>query len=178
MIDIKNLIAPKYKSVEELPYRQGTIGIVFDNNSNFLVVQMIDYDENDWRFPGGGVENGEKEEETILRELKEELGTDSFELLKKSGNIIKYDWPEQVIINQIKNKNRYFRGQTQTQFLIKFTGQKDDIKIDPKELRQIRWVKREELKDHLHFDHQLEEAERVLEELFDERDNQSLLTNI
>src|SRR5258708_40166472 len=164
MTNFEDLIAPKYKSINELPYRKGAIGIITDSENNFLVVQMVDYRKNDWRFPGGGVEIGEKEEETILRELKEELGTNQFEILKRSGNIIKYDWPEHIMINQIKNKNRYFRGQTQTQFLIKFTGNKDDIKVDAQELRQIKWIKREDFKDHLHFEHQLEEAGKVLEE--------------
>ncbi len=169
MTQLEEAIAPKYKSIDELPYRKGTIGIITDDENNFLVVQMVDYGENDWRFPGGGVEDEEKEEETILRELNEELGTDKFELLKRSKNLIKYDWPEHVVINQIKNKNRYFRGQTQTQFLIKFTGNKEDIKVDPGELRQIKWIKREEFKDYLHFEHELEEAEKVLEELLENK---------
>lgn len=160
---IQNMYAGYLK--DALGYRKGTIGIITDSDSKFLVVQMVDYGENDWRFPGGGVEEGEKEEETILRELREELGTDKFEIIKRSKNIIQYDWPDHVIASQIKNKNRYFRGQRQTQFLIKFMGNKKyDIIVDPNELNQIKWIKKEELRNYLHFERQFEEAKKVLEE--------------
>ena len=64
-----------------------------------------------------------------------------------------------------KKKNRYFRGQEQRQFLVKFIGNPNDVKVDPVELRQIKWVKYDELKDHFVFDNQWNDAEKVLKEL-------------
>lgn len=164
MSELQDLIKPKYNSIDELPYRQGAIGIIIDNDNKFLIVQMKDYGDNDYRFSGGGIEGIETPTEGLLRELTEELGTDKFEILKESKQVNRYDWPESVIINQIKNKNRYFRGQEQHQFLVKFTGSQEDIKIDPNELKKIKWVSYDELKTHFTFDNQWEQAKEVLQE--------------
>ena len=163
MSELQDLLNPKYKNIDELPYRQGAIGIIIDNNNHFLIVQMKDYGDNDWRFSGGGIEENETPTEGLLRELTEELGTDKFEILKESKQVNKYDWPEQVIINQIKNKKRYFRGQEQHQFLVKFTGVTEDIVIDPKELKKVKWVAYNELQAHFTFDNQWEQAKEVLQ---------------
>ncbi len=165
MTQLEKLLAPKYKSIKELPYRQGVIGIIIDDRNQFLVVQMVSYGEDQWRFPGGGLENEETHSEALLRELSEELGSVKFEIIKESIQINKYDWPEQVIIDQIKNKKRYFRGQEQRQFLVKFTGKRKDLKPDTKELRRIEWLDYKDLESHFIFDQQWKLAEKVLKEL-------------
>ncbi len=163
--ELSELLKGKYTSIDGLPYRQGAIGIVMDTDNNFLVVQMVSYKENQWRFPGGGVEENETAAQALLREFKEELGTDKFEILKESTQINRYDWPEFVIVDNINKKSRYFRGQEQTQFLVKFTGSKEDIKVDPVELRTIKWVPYNQLKKHFVFGNQWEIAEKVFKEL-------------
>lgn len=150
---------------KKLNYRQGAVGIVIDNNGDFLVVQMIAYNENEWRFPGGGVHEGEGPKEALLRELKEELGTDKFEVIAVSKYRNQYEWPEEVILRKLKEKGRTWRGQQQWHFLVKFTGKKEDIKIREDELRQIKWVKKEMLPSLFVFPYQWEFVEKVLEEL-------------
>jgi putative (di)nucleoside polyphosphate hydrolase len=162
--NIEQLSQGKYKSVSDLPYRQGVIGIIQNDNNEYLIVQMVSYGENQWRFPGGGVDEGETHKEALLRELKEELNCERFEVLAESTHINKYDWPESVILDQIKNKNRYFRGQEQKQFLVKFTGKDSDIIVDPVELRQIKWVPFSELEKHFVFENQWNLSKVVLEE--------------
>ena len=149
------------------PYRKGVIGLVIDKKERILLVQMIDYGDNHWRFPGGGVDKGESDNNALLRELEEELQTNKFEIVKKSKHVNKYDWSDEVIERQYKKKGKRWRGQQQSQFLVRFTGRKPDIKPDPKELKKIKWVSVESLEKHLVFPRQWELAELVIKELID-----------
>jgi putative (di)nucleoside polyphosphate hydrolase len=151
----------------KLSYRKGVIGIVVDEKRKILLVQMIDYGNNHWRFPGGGVDNGESDHNALLRELQEELQSNNFDILKKSKHINEYDWPEEVIEKQYKEKGKRWQGQRQSQFLVKFTGKKSDIKPNPNEIRKIKWVSVEELQKHLVFPNQWEVADTVIKELLD-----------
>jgi putative (di)nucleoside polyphosphate hydrolase len=150
--------------VGDFPYREGVIGIVRDDDGRFLVVQMVQYKKNEWRFPGGGVHAGESTKEALVREFKEELGTDKFEILKESQYINQYDWDEQAVLKRYNKDGSKYRGQRQYQYLVRFTGESDEIVPDPNELRQIRWVQREELSILFIFPGQWKQIKRVLEE--------------
>ncbi len=136
-----------------------------DENQNFLVVQMNNYQDNQWRFPGGGVDEGEELEEALLREFKEELNCTLFEIIKKSKLRTQYEFPDNIIIQSYHKYGILYRGQEQTQFLVKFTGNKNDIKPDPGELKRIAWIPREKLKEYFTFDRQWKFAEKTLRDL-------------
>lgn len=61
-------------------YQQACIGAFIQNSKGeFLVVKRSDEDEylaGMWELPGGGVDDGEQWEETVVREAKEETGLD------------------------------------------------------------------------------------------------------
>lgn len=150
---------------KKLPYRLGVIGLVTDNYSDLLLVQMLDYGKNHWRFPGGGVDAGESDEEALLRELTEELGSSHFEIGRKSKYVNEYDWPDRVIEERYLKDGTYWRGQHQTQFLVKFTGKRSELHPDPGELKNTKWVALNELEKHFVFLNQWELAKPVIEEL-------------
>lgn len=150
---------------EELPYRKGAIGIIKNPNEKFLIVQMVSYNDNEWRFPGGGIEEGEEPQDAVIRELAEELGTDKFNVLKKSNISLSFEWPDHVIEKQFKKRGKMYRGQQQAQFLMDFVGSDNDIKVDPVELKNIKWVSYEELETHFVFPHQWEETKKTFEDL-------------
>ncbi len=151
--------------IKKLPYRKGVVGFVIDNENNFLLIRSINYKENEWSFPGGGIEENETPGAAILRELYEELGTDKFKIIKKSKFINKFEWDLEAIEWRFKESGITYRGQEQIQFLIKFYGNKSDIKIDNLEILQFKWVKYENLKEHLNFPNQWKNNKITIAEL-------------
>ena len=149
--------------MNEYPYRKGVNAVVIDSNNNFLIVQKNAYGDNQWDFPGGGLEDDELPEEGILRELEEELGSDKFEIIKQSPIIIKFEWPQENVEDGYRKHGKYWRGQEKLQFIVKFIDEKDILIIQEEEIKKIKWVKYSELKDHLIFEGQWENAKKVIE---------------
>lgn len=147
-----------------LTYRQSTTAVVTNNDDKILIVQKANYQDNEWDTPGGGVEENETPEQAILRELEEELGTNKFEIVTKSKTIDHYEWPDDVIERKLKEKGHTWRGQQRTQFLIKFTGAKEDIKPSFGELKRAEWVNISELSSHLVYPMQWQKMEVLLKE--------------
>lgn len=150
--------------MNDYPYRKGVNAVVVDENNNFLIVQKKSYGENQWDFPGGGLNEGEPAEVAILRELKEELGSDKFQIIKQSPYKIKFDWPQDSIDAGFNKHGKLWRGQEKFQFIIKFTGDKNDLVLQEEEIRKIDWVKYINLKDMLIFEGQWENAKQVIDE--------------
>ena len=105
----------KHMDANKLPLRKNVLGVVFLDDE-FLIVQKNIYRENEWAFPGGGVDKGEAEEGALMRELIEELGTDYFEIVGKSKTKHMWDWPMRII----KRRNFEYKGQNASFFYVRF----------------------------------------------------------
>ncbi len=112
-----------------------------------------------WELPGGGVKEGEKESDAILRELGEELGTRSFRILKELDLVHEYEWPEGV------KRLRGFDGQKKKMFIVEFYGKKEEIKIDKRELDGYGIFGFKEAKEKLDFESAKKVFEAALKEL-------------
>jgi len=75
-----------------------------------------------WQFPQGGIDNGENVEDAMYRELEEEIGTASVEVVAEYPEWISYDFPP-----KIAQSMKPYIGQKQRYFLLKL---KDDAKIN------------------------------------------------
>lgn len=148
-----------------LGYRKKASGIVTDRKGKYLIVQLVGYSEGHWNWPGGGVEEGEEVEDAILRELQEELGTDKFRIVGRSSIINKYDWPDHVIAKRFKAEGRTWKGQEVTHIRLEYLGDETDIKPDPGEIKQFKWVNYEELESHFVIPNQWVVAEKVIADL-------------
>lgn len=149
---------------KDLPYRNNVSCILF-KKKNFLLVQHIKWPENFWKFPQGGIDEGETEEEAARRELLEELGTDKFKFIAKSSHTNKYDWEDE----SVKLAGFRWRGQIQRFFLVEYLGNDKDIKINKNEFRRYEWVSLKDLYfriDHNNkdFRNYKETIEKIVEE--------------
>lgn len=149
---------------DDLRYRQSTSAVVLNKLGKILVVQKNNYKDNEWDVPGGGVEKGEKPEVAIIRELGEELGSGKFEVIKASKLIDCYEWTDELINQKIKENKPIYRGQQRIQFLVKFTGEENELKTQEEEIRAIKWVSPDELSTYFIFPNQMEKMEELLKE--------------
>lgn len=147
-----------------LTYRQSTIAIILNKKGEILIIQKKGWHDNEWSFPGGGVEDGETSEQAINRELREELGTDKLILMDKSSTINRYEWPDEVIEKKFQEKGHTWRGQQVAQFLFNFTGSEDEITCPLDEIQRSIWVNIKELQQYLIFPNQFENIKKLLEE--------------
>jgi len=95
-----------------------------------------------WQFPQGGIDEGESAVDALLRELKEEIGTNDVEILAEYPEWITYDFPQSA-----KGKLYPYRGQTQKYYLVRL---RESAKIDLfayeiPEFEEYRFVGLEEL---------------------------------
>ncbi|KKS77707.1 MAG: RNA pyrophosphohydrolase [Candidatus Woesebacteria bacterium GW2011_GWB1_43_14] len=158
----QNAYANYLKAKGGLVYREKVNTVILNSNNQILLLQLINYGDTDWNTPGGGIEEGETPEEAVFRELKEELGTDKFEIIEKSKIINKYEFPDFVVVQQIKKGNQY-KGQKQIQFIVRFSGTNTEIKTQDEEIRAHIWVDYRDLETYLNFPGQWENVREVIE---------------
>ena len=95
------------------------------------------------QFPQGGVNDGESEEEAILRELQEEIGTRDVNIIRVGKKRIRYHYPLKVkrVLDQ-QPQWRIFRGQQQCWFLLHLNCHTDKISFnhDPIEFDSFQWI--------------------------------------
>jgi putative (di)nucleoside polyphosphate hydrolase len=79
-----------------------------------------------WQMPQGGIDEGEDHFAAARRELFEETGMESVDLVEAAPDWFYYDLPTHLIGIGLKGK---FRGQKQRWFAFRFTGGEREIRI-------------------------------------------------
>ncbi len=144
------------------PYRQSTSAIVLNKNDDILLIQKVIYQDNQWAFPGGGVDANETPERAILRELSEEIGLVNPKIVAKSDFVDEYDWPEAVIQDNLIKTGILFKGQRVTYFLVRLDSSNPKVRLQENELKKYNWVAKKDLSKYLIFPNQLEKTQKIL----------------
>lgn len=109
-----------------LPYRRGVGALLFRPDGLVFVARRIDTPGDAWQLPQGGIDDAEKPRRAVLRELKEETGTDRAEIIGKSRHWYRYDLPAELR-GRVWGGN--YRGQKQRWFALRFLGSDADIDL-------------------------------------------------
>ena len=116
-------------------YRKGVGLILVNRCGQVFVAKRIQHANNanlmqsPWQMPQGGIDEGEDECESLLRETKEEIGLNSNEIkiIKKSDHYYGYDLPDAV-----RNKlwGGKYKGQEQRWFCCLLQGSDSSIDLN------------------------------------------------
>ena len=121
---------------KKLPLRIGVGIILLNHENNVFVGKRIDNPKNSWQMPQGGVDQNENFLQAAKRELEEETGIKSAELVKELSGWFEYDLPENLIGKVLEGK---YRGQKQKWYIMKFVGKNNEINVKTKNPEFLDW---------------------------------------
>ena len=78
-------------------------------------------------MPQGGIDGDEDPATAVLRELREEIGTDAATILAEHPDWLTYELPADIAQSAFQGR---FRGQRQKWFALRFHGKDSDIVLD------------------------------------------------
>tara|TARA_B110000444_G_C18644679_1_gene503147 strand:+ start:203 stop:679 length:477 start_codon:yes stop_codon:yes gene_type:complete len=121
---------------KNLPLRSGVGIVVLNKDNKVFVAKRIDNPKNFWQMPQGGVEQEEDFLKAAYRELEEETSIKTVELIKELDGTITYELPDHLLGIIWKGK---YKGQKQKWFLMRFTGEEQEINIKTENPEFLDW---------------------------------------
>lgn len=126
------------------PYRAAVGMMVVNHKNEVFVARRLDTKAQAWQMPQGGIDMGESPLEAVMRELKEEIGTNNVRIIAESRDWYHYDLPP-FLVNRLWNG--LYRGQRQKWFAARFLGEDAEINLETHhpEFCDWKWVSVETL---------------------------------
>ena len=122
-------------------FRKG-IGVFLINEKNQLWVgKRIDFKNDYWQMPQGGIDNDEDPRQAMIRELGEEVGIKkNYEILMELEQWLSYLLPD--YLKKVVWEGRYV-GQIQKWFACRFYGKDEEINLETHkpEFKDWKWIK-------------------------------------
>lgn len=113
------------KDLNTLPYRSCVGIFLFNDEKKIFVGERLD-NPGSWQMPQGGINDGESIEAAALREMREETGTDSAEIICVSDQVYTYELPHHLLGKLWQGK---YKGQEQRWVALRFTGEEREITL-------------------------------------------------
>lgn len=133
--------------------RHAVGALIKNNRDEYLLVEKVKYGEDsgvkrkmssEWDIPKGGVKKSDLTlESAILRELKEETGSECFKICRRLPGVLQFTFPE-----NIQQKIGYQKQETSI-FLVEYVGEDDKLIPTDDEINQCKWFKKDELLEAL-----------------------------
>jgi putative (di)nucleoside polyphosphate hydrolase len=121
---------------EQRPYRP-CVGIFLLNNDGLVFAgRRIDSRAEAWQMPQGGIDAGESPLQACMREMREEIGTNTAELISQHDDWLYYDIPLPLADRLWQGR---YKGQKQKWIALRFTGDDSDINIATEEPEFCEW---------------------------------------
>ena len=112
---------------------RNAVRAVIIEHGNILLVYSEKNDE--YKFPGGGINENETPEEALIREVKEEVGVNINKINRKIGTVIEYSEAKEKNVDYFKMISDYFLVEIENKFYEQNLDQYE------KELRFIpKWI--------------------------------------
>lgn len=120
---------------------RANVGIILNNQDGKLLWARR-VGQEAWQFPQGGIQPNETPEDAMYRELREEVGLESYHvtILGRTSDWLRYQLPKALIRHQSKP---LCIGQKQIWFLLELVGDESDVRLDlsdQPEFDHWRWV--------------------------------------
>ena len=121
---------------EQRPYRP-CVGIFLLNNDDLVFAgRRIDSRAEAWQMPQGGIDAGESPLHACMREMREEIGTNTAELISQHDDWLYYDIPLPLADRLWQGR---YKGQKQKWMALRFTGDDSEINIATEEPEFCEW---------------------------------------
>ncbi len=116
--------------MSDLPYRLNVGAALFNREGRVFIGRRADMPGTAghvWQMPQGGIDPAEDPRAAVLRELEEETGIVSAEILAEHPDWLNYDLPPELIGRLFGGR---YRGQSQRWFALRFLGTDADINLN------------------------------------------------
>lgn len=132
-----------FKLVSEVtvPLLRPNLAICVLNPKNeVLLIRRADHSLQAWQFPQGGIKAGDSLEQTLVKEIKEELGITQFETILLKKQVHQYLWSKSLREKGTDLEKKPYFGQEQSLAIIRVPEDRPQLKPDPHEAAGVKWV--------------------------------------